>query len=119
MDLTQSYEAVQSAIRNIEKTVGPTYALINCAGMAVCGKIEDASENDFKQMMNLNYFGTVFPIKAVVEGMKSRREGYIVLTGSMASLIGLFGLSAYCASKFALRGLAETLYMEVNIIFLK
>lgn len=65
--------------------------------------------------MNLNYFGTVFPIKAVVEGMKRRREGYIVITGSMASLIGLFGMGAYCGSKFALRGLAESLYMEVII----
>ena len=64
-------------------------------------------------MMNLNYLGTVFPIKAVVEGMKKRREGYIIITGSMVSLIGLFGLGPYCASKFALRGLAEALYMEV------
>lgn len=114
LDVTQSYNAIKSAISSIEDDVGPIYALITCAGMAVCGKIEDQTEDDFKQMINLNYFGTVFPIKAVVEEMKKRGEGYIVITGSIASVFGLFGLSAYCGSKFALRGLAESLYMELK-----
>lgn len=64
-------------------------------------------------MMNLNYFGTVFPIKAVVQGMKERRSGHIVITASQAAMIGVYGFSAYSASKFALRGFAESLDMEV------
>lgn len=65
-------------------------------------------------MMDLNYFGTVFPIKAVVQGMKERRSGHIVITASQAAMIGVYGLSAYSASKFALRGFAESLDMEVG-----
>lgn len=65
-------------------------------------------------MMDLNYFGTVFPIKAVVQGMKERRSGHIVITASQAAMIGVYGLSAYSASKFALRGFAESLDMEVS-----
>lgn len=64
-------------------------------------------------MMDLNYFGTVFPIKAVVQGMKERRSGHIVITASQAAMIGVYGFSAYSASKFALRGFAESLDMEV------
>lgn len=47
--------------------------------------------------------------------MKSRKEGYVVITASQAALMGIFGLSIYSATKFALRGLAESLYMEVRI----
>lgn len=52
--------------------------------------------------------------KAVIEGMKERREGHIVFTSSAAGLLGIYGYTAYSASKFALRGLAEALHMEVN-----
>lgn len=46
--------------------------------------------------------------------MKSRKEGYIVITASQAALMGIFGYSIYSGTKFALRGLAESLYMEVR-----
>lgn len=64
--------------------------------------------------MNLNYFGTLYCIKAVLPGMKERRNGHIVITSSQAGMIGIFGFTAYSASKFALRGLAEALDMEVT-----
>lgn len=55
MDVTQSYDAVKSAISSVEKNIGPIYALINCAGMAVCGKFEDATEDDFKYKHLINF----------------------------------------------------------------
>lgn len=64
--------------------------------------------------MDLNYYGTVYPIKAVIAGMKERRSGHIVITASQAAMIGIYGFTAYSASKFALRGFAEALDMEVN-----
>ena len=48
MDVTQSYNRIKCEINSIENKIGPVYALINCAGMAVCGKFEDATEDDFK-----------------------------------------------------------------------
>lgn len=64
-------------------------------------------------MMELNYLGTVFPTLVVAKKMKMRKKGHIVITGSQGSLLGIYGMSAYCSSKFALRGFAESLYMEV------
>lgn len=66
--------------------------------------------------MDLNFYGTVFPTMAVAKKMMVRKQGHIVITGSQASLLGIYGMSAYCSSKFALRGFAESLHMEVCII---
>ena len=65
-------------------------------------------------MIEVNYYGTVFPTLAVAKKMMSRSKGHIVITGSQGSLIGIYGMSAYCSSKFALRGFAESLFMEVS-----
>lgn len=115
LDLAKfSYKEIESAFEDIEEKSGDIYMLVNCAGMAICGTIEEMEENDVKYLMDLNYYGTYFPIKYVLPKMKTKKEGIIVLTGSQASLIGIFGMGAYSAAKFALRGLAETLVMETK-----
>lgn len=65
-------------------------------------------------MINLNFLGTIHTIKALLPRMKARREGHIVITSSMAALVGIYGYSVYSCTKFALRGLAESLHMEVK-----
>jgi len=64
--------------------------------------------------MAVNYFGTLYAIKAVAPAMVARRSGQIVLISSGAGLVGLFGYTAYAPSKFALRGLAESLRGELK-----
>lgn len=64
--------------------------------------------------MNLNYFGSVQTTKAVISKMKEQGGGRIVFISSQAGQLGLFGYTGYAASKFALRGLAESLQMEVR-----
>lgn len=98
----------------IEEKVGSIYMLINCAGQAICGVVEDFSVADIKTLIDVNYLGTLYPIQAVVPGMKARNEGIIVVTASQAALIGMFGYSIYSSCKFALRGLAESLRMELK-----
>lgn len=114
LDITQSYEEVEKAFVDLEKTMGPIYMLVNCAGTAICGKIEDTSEADVNTMIRLNFLGTFYCIKAVVQSMKTARDGIIVLTSSQAAFLGIFGYSAYCSTKFALRGLAESIAMELT-----
>lgn len=82
--------------------------------MAVCGTVEDTKPEDAQFMMDLNFFGTFYPIRYVLPKMKARKDGIIVLTASQAALLGIFGFGAYSAAKFALRGLAETVYMETK-----
>lgn len=66
-------------------------------------------------MINTNLITTIQATKAIVNEMKNNGFGSIVITSSLASFCGIYGLSVYSATKFALRGFAEALYMEVCI----
>lgn len=112
VDVSGSYEAIEKALDAAEEDLGPIYMLVNCAGMAICGKLEDTSVADIKYLIDLNYLGSLYPTKVLVPRMKCRGEGVIVLVSSQAGLLGIYGLTAYSATKFALRGLAEALHME-------
>ncbi len=75
----------------------------------------------FQRQLDANYVSSVYATRAVLRDMK-RHAGVagsggarVVFTSSQAGLLGVFGYSAYSASKFALRGLAETLQMEVCV----
>ena len=63
--------------------------------------------------MDVNYIGAVQVAHCVIGSMKGRREGKILFVSSQAGLSGIFGFTAYSATKFALRGMAESLAMEV------
>ena len=63
--------------------------------------------------MEVDYFGTLHAVRAVVPSMIERQRGHLVLVGSTAALIGVFGYSAYAPAKYAVRGLAETLRVEL------
>lgn len=69
----------------------------------------------WQKLMEVNYLGSVYPTRAVITTMKERRMGRIMFVSSQAGQIGLFGYTAYSPSKFALRGLAESLQMEVSV----
>lgn len=88
LDIGANYEDVDKALTDLEKTMGPIYMLINCAGFAVPGKIEDMPVNSLHEMINVNLVGTYYCVKAVVQRMKAIGEGVIVITGSQASLLG-------------------------------
>jgi short-subunit dehydrogenase len=87
--------------------------LVNNAGFATFEAIEKASPDDLKQMMETNYFGTVWCTQAALPGMLERREGAIVNVSSIAGLMGYAGMGGYCATKFAIVGLTEALRDEV------
>uniref|UniRef100_T1HQ05 3-dehydrosphinganine reductase n=1 Tax=Rhodnius prolixus TaxID=13249 RepID=T1HQ05_RHOPR len=114
LDITNDFEEIEKAFIDLEQEMGPPYMIMNCAGNAVCGKLEDTSTEDIKKMFQLNCLGSIYATKAVVEKMKSQGFGHIVFVASEAAFVGIFGLSVYSASKFALRGFAEALNMEVR-----
>nr|CAI5832185.1 unnamed protein product [Callosobruchus analis] len=109
-----NYEAVENNLGEVEEIVGPIYMLVNCAGMAICGEIENFTQQEIKNLIDVNLIGSVYSVKAIVPKFKKRREGIIVLTASQVALMGMYGYSVYSSCKFALRGLAESVYMEVK-----
>ena len=87
--------------------------LINCAGMAKAELFEE-NLSTYQKLMDLNYFGSVNTTFYFLPKMKTKHFGHIVFISSMAGQLGIFGYAGYSASKFALRGLAESLLMEVQ-----
>lgn len=106
--------AVVRALTDAEKAHGPVDVLITSAGIARPGYFEEVPAEVFERSMAVNYFGTVYALKAVIPGMKQRRRGAVVIISSGAGLVGLFGYTAYSPTKFALRGLAESLRAELK-----
>ena len=109
-DRPQAEQAIHSAIEQL----GPPQTLITAAGIAYPGYFQEIPIEVFEQTMSINYFGTLYCIKAAVPAMKQQKKGEICMISSGAGLIGLYGYSAYCPSKFAVRGLAESLRGELK-----
>ena len=105
--------SVLAAIRAAESVHGPVDILITSAGIARPGHFAELPAAIHERTMAVNYFGTLYAIQAVVPSMRARRTGSIVILSSGAGLVGLFGYTAYAPSKFALRGLAESLRGEL------
>ncbi|XP_045499136.1 3-ketodihydrosphingosine reductase [Colias croceus] len=113
LDVTSDYDSIKKCLSELEEKISPIFMLINCAGMCICGQFEKMKVEDIKQMIDLNYFGTAYPTRYVLEGMKERNEGLIVFVSTEAALLGIYGYSAYGAAKWAVRGLAESVFMEL------
>jgi 3-dehydrosphinganine reductase len=103
-----------SALAAAEKVHGPVDVLVASAGVAQPGYFEAIPVSNFERTMAVNYFGTVYALKAVVPGMRARGRGGVVLVSSAVGLHGFFGYTSYAPTKFALRGLAESLRAELN-----
>lgn len=109
-----SESAVRAAISAAEAVHGPVEVLVTSAGVARPGHFTELTSDIFERAMAVNYFGTLHAVRTVVPGMITRGRGSVVLVSSGAGLVGLFGYTAYAPSKFALRGLAESLRGELK-----
>ena len=103
---------VKSAIEKFGS--GTIDILVNNAGVAFNRKLVDTSDEEWDQTINSNLKGAFLFAKAVLPYMISSRSGVILNVNSGAGKVGFNNLSAYCASKFGLVGLAESLALEVS-----
>lgn len=106
--------SVDEAVGGVLGAEGRVDALVNCAGYAQIGAVEDLTIDDIKRNMETNYVGTVRMIKAVVPAMRRRGGGRIVNVSAVAGRMGFPLTSAYVASKFAVEGLTESLRHELR-----
>ncbi len=112
-DLTD-WEQTQQAITALTAGGLPPDILVNSAGVTHPGYFEELSLDIFHAMMDVDFFGTLHPIKAVLPAMMERRSGHIVNISSLAGFLGVFGYTAYSAAKFAVRGFSDTLRTELK-----
>ncbi len=92
----------------------PVQMLINNAGIARPGRFVEQTTQDFRDHMDINYFGMVHMCRAVVPRLMEAREGHVANVGSLLSKMGIYGYSAYAASKFAMQGFSECLRGELK-----
>ncbi|MGW9792407.1 NAD(P)-dependent dehydrogenase (short-subunit alcohol dehydrogenase family) [Serratia sp. 121840015-2] len=112
LDVTD-VERIDEVVGEIESAVGPIDVLVNNAGYGHEGILEESPLAELRRQFDVNVFGAVAMIKAVLPGMRQRRRGHIINITSMGSFITLPGISYYCGSKFALEGISETLSKEL------
>ena len=112
LDVTD-FEAIAPAVAAITQTVGPIDVLVNNAGYGHEGTLEESPLDDLRRQFDVNVFGAVAMIKAVLPAMRERRSGHIINITSMGGFITMPGIAYYCGSKFALEGITDALAKEV------
>jgi short-subunit dehydrogenase len=112
MDVTQDKQ-VHDVILEVIERVGTIDVLINNAGYGIFEPLVEASLDHFKQMMDVNYMGTVRCTKAVLPHMLSRGRGHIINIASIAGKIGTAKSSGYSATKHAVLGFTNSLRQEL------
>jgi NAD(P)-dependent dehydrogenase (short-subunit alcohol dehydrogenase family) len=118
LDVTD-IEAIAPAVADVESGIGAIDILVNNAGYGHEGILEESSIDDLRRQFEVNVFGAVAMIQAVLPYMRGRRAGNILNITSMGGIITLPGLSYYHGSKFALEGISESLGKEVKDLGIK
>jgi 3-dehydrosphinganine reductase len=108
------WKQVQSAIQRFQGEVGVPDLLINSAGVTEPGLIDEIPTETFREIMEINYLGTVHATKACLPGMLQRGSGDIVNISSAGGFVTGPGYGAYSPSKFAVRGFSDALRAEVK-----
>lgn len=108
MSLTDEHE-IENAMRHIIQEQGHIDVLINNAAYALVGTVESCTVQEQKDLFDINYFGSVRTIQAVLPYMREKKEGRILNISSVSGISPFSPLENYSASKFALRGLSESM----------
>ncbi len=88
--------------------------LINNAGICMSGSFAHSSLDQIHQLMNVNFWGYIHTIRAVLPHFLNRRQGQIINVGSFGGKMPLPGMATYCASKYAVTGLTDALRLELT-----
>lgn len=113
LDVT-SDESVEEFTQTLGSRFDRIDVLINNAGFALCGPIENTSIAECKEQFETNYFGVVRVTTSLLPFFRKQRTGKIITISSLAGLIGMPFQAHYSASKFALEGFTEALRMELS-----
>jgi len=113
LDVTH-FDRIDDVISEIETSVGPIDVLVNNAGYGHEGVLEESPLSEMCRQFDVNVFGAVAMMKAVLPFMRARRRGHILNITSMGGHVTMPGIAYYCGSKFALEGISESLGKEVK-----
>lgn len=118
MDVTDE-AAVHATVKAAEEATGGIDVLVNNAGYGLVGGVEEATMAEIRAQFEVNVFGAVAVMQAVLPFMRARRAGHILAITSVSGLVGWPSLGVYSGSKFALEGICETVAQEVAPLGIK
>ena len=101
-DISQS-EGVNAAVAQVIADLGPVDLLVHAAALMPSHKLVDETHEGMERLFQINYFGTVYMVRAVLDGMMERNSGRIIAFGSIAGEVPVPHMGAYCATKAAVR----------------
>lgn len=112
LDVTDSTR-IAAVVAEIVLWYGRVDVLVNNAGQGMIGAVEETTDRELRDLMELHFFGPAALTRAVLPHMRRQGSGAIVQMSSMGGRLSFPGVSAYSATKFALEGLSEALAAEV------
>ncbi len=113
LDVTD-FNSFESFVDAAESELGPLDGLVNNAGVMILGPLEDESVEKTEKSVQVNLFGVINGTKIAMQRMKPRGRGQIVNIASQAGKTGFPGGATYCATKFAVVGLCESVRNELS-----
>lgn len=108
-----SEDGWQRAVAEVERDLGPVSVLVNNAGIAEWGSMEDQSLASFRRVLDVNLQGSWLGMRAVAPSLRRSGGGVIVNISSLAGLTSYAGVGSYAAGKWGLRGLTKTAALEL------
>ena len=106
--------AVEALARHAAETWGRVDAVVNCAGVIAPGRLDTSPWDDVARQLDTNLVGTIHVARAFLPLFRRQESGHLVLIASLAGLVPIPGESVYAATKFAVRGLALSLDLELR-----
>ncbi len=108
-------QQIFAVLQDLVAQKGTPDFLFNCAGVAHPGTFAELDPEIFAWTDQINYLGTVYATRALIPGMIARRSGYVVNFSSILGFLGMYGYTAYCGSKYAVRGFSDALRAELKL----
>jgi NAD(P)-dependent dehydrogenase (short-subunit alcohol dehydrogenase family) len=114
-DVTSAESVEELAVRSVER-FGAVHVVCNNAGVGGGGQMATLTHAQWEWVLGVNLWGVIHGISAFLPRFLAQGEGHIVNTGSVAGLLAAPGMGPYCASKFAVVGISESLHMELGML---
>lgn len=107
-------DAVAALADEVVAEHGAVHLLVNNAGITIDGTFEQQSLDDWKRVVGVNLWGVVHGCQAFLPHLRNADQGHIVNVSSLFGIMGVARQSSYCATKYAVRGLSESLWEELR-----
>lgn len=118
LDVTDRRSADQAMAAAVER-FGRVDVVVNNAGYGQFGAIEELTHEELRRQFEVNVFGVLNVTRAALPQLRAQRSGHIVQMSSLNGIEGMVGGGGYCATKFAVEGLSESLAQEVSHLGIK